>query len=316
MKINSLVFCALLFISVGCQKEDVDQKQVCKDIPPSSSPFGYEIVGTSRLMNRICFNPNNADEIAFLKPQEEGISALWTWNLKTNQQKKLVEHIWFQPDWSNQGWIAFTRPDAHIWKIKSNGDSLTQVTFKNENYYPNWSSDGKSLLLRRVTNNNAYVVRLDNSGKELFATDKIGGTAFQRISPDGTKISGVTMDYDVKYVIGYYTVPDFSFIPLKEFDVSHSGKGFILGAAWHPDSKTLFWSNQFGLFKSDIFTNNTILLKKGCNSRIFMHPAVSPDGNTLVVERLDISVEGNTKYQDMNIWMMDLNGNNERKFNP
>ncbi len=46
------------------------------------------------------------------------------------------------PDWSPDGeWIAFVGPAKNIWKIKSNGDSLTQFTSGRRTFFPDWSPD-------------------------------------------------------------------------------------------------------------------------------------------------------------------------------
>ena len=50
------------------------------------------------------------------------------------------------PDWSPDGeWIAFVGPAKNIWKIKSNGDSLTQLTSGRRTFFPDWSPDGAKI---------------------------------------------------------------------------------------------------------------------------------------------------------------------------
>lgn len=50
------------------------------------------------------------------------------------------------PDWSPDGeWIAFVCPAKNIWKIKSNGDSLTQLTSGRRTFFPDWSPDGTKI---------------------------------------------------------------------------------------------------------------------------------------------------------------------------
>ncbi|MBK7106024.1 MAG: PD40 domain-containing protein [Ignavibacteriae bacterium] len=45
------------------------------------------------------------------------------------------------PDWSPNGdWLVFENY-ANIFKIKTNGDSLIQLTSEGSNYFPSWSSD-------------------------------------------------------------------------------------------------------------------------------------------------------------------------------
>jgi Tol biopolymer transport system component len=46
------------------------------------------------------------------------------------------------PAWSpDSKWIAFSE-GAQIWKKKTDGDSLTQLTFEGRNFFPSWSPDG------------------------------------------------------------------------------------------------------------------------------------------------------------------------------
>jgi len=47
------------------------------------------------------------------------------------------------PTWSpDEKWIAFSE-GSQIWKKKTDGDSLTQLTFEGRNFFPSWSPDGK-----------------------------------------------------------------------------------------------------------------------------------------------------------------------------
>lgn len=49
------------------------------------------------------------------------------------------------PDWSPDGeWMVFSA-NARIWKIKVNGDSLTQLTLNRRTFFPDWSPDGKKI---------------------------------------------------------------------------------------------------------------------------------------------------------------------------
>lgn len=55
----------------------------------------------------------------------------------------------YSPSWSPDGkWITFS--DAgQIFKIKVNGDSLTQLTSEGRNFHPDWSPDGSLILYYR-----------------------------------------------------------------------------------------------------------------------------------------------------------------------
>ncbi|OQY27350.1 MAG: hypothetical protein B6244_10840 [Candidatus Cloacimonetes bacterium 4572_55] len=48
-----------------------------------------------------------------------------------------------RPDWSPDGqWLAFMM-NAQIYKVKADGDSLTQLTHEGRNFFPDWGPDGQ-----------------------------------------------------------------------------------------------------------------------------------------------------------------------------
>lgn len=61
----------------------------------------------------------------------------------TNKQIIYASARAYSPSWSPDGqWIAFS-DGGDIYKIKLNGDSLTQLTDNGSNFFPAWSPDGQ-----------------------------------------------------------------------------------------------------------------------------------------------------------------------------
>ena len=55
----------------------------------------------------------------------------------------------YSPDWSPDGqWLVFS-DQAEIFKMKINGDSVTQLTPEGRNFFPSWNPDGKMIVLSR-----------------------------------------------------------------------------------------------------------------------------------------------------------------------
>ncbi|MEA3431944.1 MAG: hypothetical protein U9R01_04600, partial [candidate division WOR-3 bacterium] len=94
------------------------------------------------------------------------------------------------PDWSPDGeWLAFDK-GARIWKIKVNGDSLTQLTFNRRTFFPDWSPDGKKIAydqsISTVTHpRGIWIMDADGSNDHLV----IDYGRCPDWSPDGSKIA-------------------------------------------------------------------------------------------------------------------------------
>ncbi|MCE9539115.1 MAG: hypothetical protein K8R85_07845 [Bacteroidetes bacterium] len=97
---------------------------------------------------------------------------------------------------------------------------------------------------------------------------------------------------------------------------SSTAKTIILSMVWSPDSQSIFWCSGYGLYKTDVSTGTTTQLKYGCDSKSYLYPSISPDGQKITVERVDSKLlNQNTIYSESNLYIMDKNGENETKIN-
>ncbi len=95
-----------------------------------------------------CVNPRNEFEFCYLR-RENGIQAeddldLFKYNFCTGQTTFLTSHVTMMPDWSVKDWIVFTGQNRKIWKIKSNGDSLTELSAGG--YRAQWNPSGTQFI--------------------------------------------------------------------------------------------------------------------------------------------------------------------------
>jgi TolB protein len=106
----------------------------------------------------------------------------------------------FQPTWSPDGnWIAFSRDaggDAELWKVRTDGSDLTQLTNNaDEDWEASWSPDGTRLAFSRfLPGEGNRVFTVAPGGKGLTQVTFGGGpTAFNDVhpawSPDGARIA-------------------------------------------------------------------------------------------------------------------------------
>lgn len=322
LKFLILAIFALLFIwQVGCKKDPriFPDGSVCEDFPSSPAGIGYQYQSRNPTLNKwaSCFNPNNAAEIVFTTGDSIITSGnnLYTLNLNTGQKIYLANNVWFQPKWSVKNWIVFNRVGSQIWKIKSNGDSLTQLTFMNENYDPEWSPDGEKLVFRQVIGSMYYIMITTANGVKLDSITNAyyGDGAW---SPNNTKIATV-FNASTGHNIGLIDLQSKAINALTSYsEQSSTAKTIILNMAWSIDSQFIFWCSGYGLYKTNVNTGTTTQLKYGCDMKSYIFPSISPDGQKIIVVRTDQKLlNQNTIYGENNLYMMDINGENETKIN-
>ncbi len=113
-------------------------------------------------------------------------SGLYRLNLQTGERRFLVEGG-YNGTWSPDGkWVAFNIY-PQIYKIKTNGDSLTQLTRGEGSFNPRWSPDGRRI---GFGGNAPYVNVVNHDGTGIGF---IGDSVFAGIAdwhPTGTRVMG------------------------------------------------------------------------------------------------------------------------------
>ena len=305
----------LLFILLAsCSKDDDKLTQTCEDFPESQSVIGYKIINKPNATYAPSFNPNNTQEFCFGRnvhtPDGNYNIDLWKVNLVNWRQQKLGDAFWGEPDWGKNGWILFNRPGNQIYKIKSNGDSLTHLPFPDVCFNPRWNNATGSLLHNISDHPTSSAVERSADGQNVQYVQSRKLHYFI-ISPDGSKLVSAPSGspYSTFYLFNY---PSLNEMVLGEMDGT---KGEAVGfKAWHPDNLHVFWTCRKGLFKTNVATKQTWQLKTGCDSRSYQAIDISPDGKTIAVTRHDVKlIEENMLEAEISIYLMDINGNNERK---
>jgi TolB protein len=211
----------------------------------------------------------------------------------------------YSPDWSPDGQELALKAYSQIFAIKTNGDSLTQLTFKGRNFFPDWSPDGKRIAYDRTTHypdtpaesSGIWIMDADGTNKR-----RIGAGRFPDWSPD--------MLHFV-YGPGEIWIADTNGANPKQLT-------FLGGDSrdphWSPDgSKIVFGSQKMapGFHLPQIWVMNS----HGSNLRQLsteggISPAWSPDGNKIVYVRYNWT-EYSSKHGQL--WIMDADGSNKRQ---
>jgi Tol biopolymer transport system component len=322
MKLFVIILATCVLTLQGCQKDSriIDPNE-CPSRSELFDMFSYlegtefygDIVYTSdsgyAFVNYV---PGNDDELIFYY---SGFLTNYDSNfVKYNLLTKEMSNILVEPDFfvlysvSSTGWLLFTRPDYQIWKVKFDGDSLTQVTFNGYNGHCAWSPDGERIIYNQnepiATHN---IIIADKNGNFQFSVDSGYSMRRPTWSPDGRYIAFTKLD-------GYYS--DIDFIDTTTWEIQNLITGDyvyedqIKSMDFFPDGKHLLWATETELNKTNIETKVTELLATTCNSWAFDEVSVSDDGQTIIVKKLILTYfDSRHLFRSSQLFMFDANGN-------
>lgn len=182
--LKTLLFIVVLFsishFNCGC-----DSNSVTSD---STLPFPVVLI---LIDYEAAWSPD-ARTIAYIHNEQLNplLSGIYLIDTNGNNKRLLKSgYICNSPDWSPDGnWIVFTESffdssKSQLYKIKSNGDSLTQLTFKDENINPSWSDNSDWIVYQKSENSTfgkycIWKMKSDGSQKTVIGCDS--GYVIQR----------------------------------------------------------------------------------------------------------------------------------------
>ena len=318
--ISALALATLLAGCAHSKEEAVVPPCDCPALPVQANGVGPWYTGPALTYDLPCFNPNNQREIVYYKGETNNLTnyGLYTANLDTHQQHfiHLGNDFYMQVRWGSTGWLALSK-NNQVWKMKANGDSLTQLTFGTPHYMPQWSPDGQRIVCREPDTRGAPLVIFDKNGRRLAQLNGFPVNYCESWSPDGTKLLIIygPLANDQGYGVGVYDLATNHAELLVDTQVPNNSSGNLTGAVWLPDSRNVVWAAGTGIYTTDTQTRVTKQLHTGCDTRLYLRPDVSADGRTILVCRVDSKSldNGQGVYVESNLWLMDIDGSNERK---
>ncbi len=267
--------------------------------------------GIDTVFNTPRFNPNNSNEIIYVQGNNtDNKIYLVKRNLNNGQETYIVTDVWQMPDWSVKDWIVFNHADNQVWKIKSNGDSLTLLTSNMQGgFYAIWSPDGNKIAFNPAGIRNNTII-CDGTGNYLDSLPYFISYLTQW-SKDGINICGLSKNNLNVVYQNIYTHQEYQ-LTNNVFDNTNSGN-YIYGdaIAWTPNGNYIIWANPHGIYQTNITTKETIKIKNACNSKYYTSLSVSPDGTKIIAQRFDQKIENNYLYTKTGLSLIDIDGKNE-----
>lgn len=303
---------SLLLISfaffMGCKKNKIEEdcftdipQEECIPIPPpvGINTGGHQWTKVLPYYEFPYFNPNISDEIIFrlYENSTDSLFQMVKYNLATQQRETIFEGFFAIPKWSRKDWILFAQPDHNIYKIKSSGDSLTQLTFSGNCQGPEWNMAGDKFIYQSIGLNDSVIC--DEFGNLL---DTIDGSS---ISPSWQHDSLLAAISPAWLYVRNSNSKELDFKVIYEI-----GTGGTTTAEWL-DSDNIVWVSKEGIFKSNIITEETISLQESCDAKIYKYPTVSKISNKVVFQRTDkqlIETEINKGTSTSRMFIMNFDG--------
>jgi hypothetical protein len=252
-----------------------------------------------------CANPKNDYEFCYCRRNTQTQSLdnmdLYTFNFCTGEITFLAQNVCGWPDWSVKNWIIFTGTDRNLWKIKNNGDSLTQLTNTGNDYSAKWSPNGELYFWNstKVANEN---------GDEKFTVSHCGSFLGWY---DNSTILNVYLSSS------YISKINISNNEAENYAPTH---GYSYNTFIRNSNEFLGATDSIVKYKKNLIfnvSNNTIkFLNPSFNPQSFLTNLHSKIGNKILLQQnLRDTMTGDPTLINFrsHIAIMDLDGKNERQ---
>jgi hypothetical protein len=298
MKKSTLILFLAAFALAACKKDQIEAPPVEVEEPvetPDCVPLKIQKPSSGGILNQyflpvipefrhVDINPNNPDEIVlhYWDGNAEFRRTLARYNLKTKEKYILLETpsdgllaVSTCPGWGNNDWIIFGGQPGNlqwdIFKIKSNGDSLTRLTFRSNIHLPVWNWKGNKFLCYPGLNSpNISLIFNEYGTKEdtIWGGFRAGGQGSWR-HPNG--------------LLAFYSPGKKSLLinnPEKDtlvlsIPIPIETRSAISGGAIWIDEEHVVWSYEPGVFRTNILTGESVQLISSCDAIIYLYPGYS-----------------------------------------
>lgn len=298
-----LGFLVLLNGFYGCKKDFYvvnDTTEHC-ECEPYYYLQGYNMDFNSILDTNIvyypAYNPQNDNEFLYVNKIHND-RYLYRYNKVTNEKiligtfPKVLSF-----DWGRNDWILLELGDYNVWKMKSNGDSLTQLTSGGVYFHHKWNYDASKIMSYIFKSYEHYSEVFNSSGVTL---DTLGYYKMYEICRYGSwnnsdnYVIGTTLD-GIRIIDPYQK----SIITEKPFSEN------INEIVWI-NSTTAIFNNAFGLYQYNFLSNTIKKLRCQCPKIMYQRLKPNSSGTKLLMTKMTYDQIGTTVNFNITIEIVEL----------
>lgn len=256
-------------------------------------------------------NPNNSDEIAFIFVpfDNEFESQLIIYNTVTQEKRILIngKRLTGKIAWGKKDWILFQTTENHfqLYKIKSNGDSLTPIG-NGQWFFPSWNATGDKFVVNHRFNS--------PSQPRTFI-----------LNENGEVVNSITSDYLYHNGTGDWSHPDYYLrydakniylMDLEENKVlkhikapslyQDGNQKAVFGTVGWLSHSILLFNHSGGLYTYNLTTNKVTHIRCFCGFSVLRF-ACNPNFSNIVIHKLEKKlIENNQKhFIDHRLFLLD-----------
>lgn len=325
-----LVLCLILLV-VACKKEPVEPSNNNVLLHSATDTLGCPtITSPDTLLQTLVawselrymmphFNPNNNDEFLFVDQiYQSPYAKLCVHDITTGETQIILEGQTFltQPRWHANGWILFRGNGDNIYRIKSNGDSLTQMTTSNMFQLPVWRPDGQAWISNNAVNFAGDIDVFDLDGNLIEVIQ--GEEFFKGDWSDDNRIV-TTKGYSGSNQFTWTDAGNLNWQDLT-FDTNSPHKP-AQDVHWIPMSDEVMYSQLWGdISRMNVISGEISQVREGCGGRHYAYFSINNNCSLILAERIQpdtIYTDGFYNYliRKSEIVIMNFDGTNEQVIN-
>ena len=200
------------------------------------------------------YNPANLQEIIYCLTNGQ----LWSYNLSTLTRKYLADNCVSMFETNKKGWIVFNKLDWNVYKVKSNGDSLSQLTFDGKGLNPHWDYSDTAIYCFTGSQQN-LMMKLNAKGKKTDSL--INGGLVESYSKISNKRAYLKSEN------GSFSLMVMDMSTHTETVVAHSS--IFSNLAFDNTDQYLYYQNDSTLLKVNIQSQQSETVMKNCPNNGF-----------------------------------------------